>query len=158
MNITKVRALVGTLVLSVAGLAGITHDEGRVLKVYLDPVGIPTSCVGHTSTVTRADVGKVVTPAVCDDLLRRDTKVAVTAVQTSVKVPITQEQFDALVSFTFNVGAANLKSSTLLRRLNAGDCAGATAQFGRWNMARGKVLPGLVKRRAREAALFNQGC
>lgn len=154
----KVRALAVTLVLSCAGLAGITHDEGTVYKVYADPVGIPTVCVGHTKTVTRADIGKAVTAALCDELLRQDTKAAVTAVANSVKVTITQGQFDALVSFTFNVGAGNLRNSTLLRRLNAGDCAGAASEFSRWVRARGKILPGLVTRRAREGALFREGC
>ncbi len=71
-----------------------------------------------------------------------------------VKVPLTQGQFDALVSFAFNLGAAALAGSTLLRKLNAGDCAGAAAEFGKWVHADGTVLPGLVTRRARERALF----
>jgi len=73
-----------------------------------------------------------------------------------VKVPISQNQWDALMSFTYNLGAANLESSTLLKLLNAKDFQGAAAQFPRWNKAGGKVLNGLVKRRAAEQALFSE--
>jgi lysozyme len=70
------------------------------------------------------------------------------------KVPLKQHQFDALVSFAYNVGVGNLRSSTLLRKLNAGDYDGAALEFHRWNRSKGKVLPGLVRRRAAEALLF----
>jgi lysozyme len=152
------RKLAATMVVSAAGLAGIKYHEGEVRTVYLDPVGIPTVCVGHTATVTRADVGKRVSAQVCDNLLNRDTAEAQRAVGRLVKVPVTQGQYDALVSFTFNVGAGNLASSTLLRKLNAGDCHGAAAEFPRWNKAKGRVLPGLVSRRADERAVFEKGC
>jgi lysozyme len=152
------RRLAAVLVLSGAGTAAIMHDEGSVKRVYLDPVGIPTVCVGHTSTVSKADVGRTFTDAQCAELLKADTAVAQAAVARLVKVPITQGQYDALVSFTFNVGASNLKSSTLLRKLNAGDCRGAAAEFPRWNRAKGTVLPGLTTRRARERATFEPGC
>jgi lysozyme len=66
----------------------------------------------------------------------------------------TQHQFDAMVSFAYNVGPANLSSSTLLRKHKAGDFAGAAAEFARWNKAAGKVLPGLTRRRTAEAALY----
>lgn len=155
---TVVRWLAGALVLSAAGTTAIMHDEGKVNRVYLDPVGIPTVCVGHTSTVTRADVGKPYTDAQCAELLRSDTRVAQAAVGRLVKVPITQGQYDALVSFTFNVGESNLKNSTLLRKLNAGDCHGAASEFPRWNRARGQVLPGLTTRRANERARFEVDC
>ena len=71
-----------------------------------------------------------------------------------VTAPLSQNQWDALISFTYNLGAANLESSTLRRLLNAGDYAGAAEQFPRWNKAGGRVLPGLVRRRAAEQALF----
>jgi len=71
-----------------------------------------------------------------------------------VKVPLKQHQFDALVSFAYNVGGGNLRSSTLLRKLNAGDYDGAALEFHKWNRSNGKVLPGLVRRRAAEALLF----
>jgi lysozyme len=72
-----------------------------------------------------------------------------------VTVPLNQNQFDALVSFTENEGATSFEESTLLRLLNAGDYAGAAAQFDRWVYQKGRVLPGLVDRRQQEAALFN---
>jgi lysozyme len=76
-----------------------------------------------------------------------------------VTVPLTQNQFDALVDFAYNAGAANLRSSTLLRLLNSGDYAGASGQFIRWNKATSNgqliVLPGLTRRRTAEAQLFN---
>jgi lysozyme len=125
--------------------------------VYLDPVGIPTVCVGHTATVTSADVGKDLS-GLCSKLLASDTKAAQSAVRHDVTVRITQAQYDALVSFTFNVGAANLHSSTLLRKLNAGDCWGAAAEFPRWNRAKGRVLRGLTNRRAAEREMFETGC
>jgi lysozyme len=153
-----VRKLAATLVISVAGLAAITRDEGNVQKVYLDPVGIPTVCAGHTRTVTKADVGKTYTAQRCAELLKQDTAEAQRAVGKLVRVPITQQQYDALVSFTFNVGSGNLASSTLLRKLNAGDCHGAAAEFPRWNRAKGRVLPGLTTRRAHERASFEEDC
>ncbi|EDH9820259.1 TPA_asm: lysozyme, partial [Salmonella enterica subsp. enterica serovar Typhimurium] len=71
-----------------------------------------------------------------------------------VKVKLTQGQFDALVSFAYNLGARTLSSSTLLRKLNSGDYAGAADEFLRWNKAGGKVLNGLTRRREAERALF----
>lgn len=156
------RVLPALLGLSAAGSAGIIAHEGMVRRVYLDPVGIPTACAGHTATVTLADVGRPVSEAVCTRMLLEDSRSAQEAVKRLVRVPVTQEQFDALVSFTFNVGGAALGSSTLLRLLNSGQCHAAADQFSRWvyatrNGQRVK-LPGLVKRRADEAALFRSGC
>lgn len=153
-----VRKLAATLVLSAAGAAGIVGHEGMQSKVYLDPVGIPTVCAGHTATVTRADVGKTYSAQTCEKLLQADTSAAQSAVRSAVKVPVSQGQYDALVSFTFNVGGGNLRSSTLLRKLNAGDCHGAAAQFPRWNKAQGVVLPGLVTRREAERKMFEADC
>src|SRR6478752_5864112 len=154
----KVRVLAATLVISAAGLAGITHDEGEVRKVYLDPVGIPTVCVGHIDTVTAKDVGKAYSAETCQYLLRQDTLRAQQAVQKYVKVPITQQQFDALVSFTFNCGTAALRDSTLLKDINAGRCEAAGNQFLRWDKAKGKTLRGLTLRRQREAAAWVEDC
>jgi lysozyme len=88
------------------------------------------------------------------DLLREDIQSSEDAVNRLVTVPITQGQYDALVSFVFNLGRGNLASSTLLRLLNSGDYTGAAEQFPRWNQAAGKVLQGLVTRRAAEARMF----
>lgn len=155
---TRKKVAVAVLAVSAAGITSIKHDEGEVRRVYLDPVKIPTVCVGHTSTVTRKDVGRVFRPEQCTELLRKDLQAAERAVKRSVQVPITQEQYDALVSFTFNVGSTNFRKSTLLRKLNAGDCWGAGAEFPKWKYARGQELPGLVARRAKERATFETGC
>lgn len=154
----KARIAAAALVVSASGAWLVASHEGEVRRVYLDPVGIPTVCVGHTATVTRADLGKPFSAALCKDLLKQDLRVAEAAVKKHVKRPVTQGQYDALVSFTFNVGAGNLANSTLLRLHNSGYCLAAAQQFDRWVYARGKKLPGLVKRRADERKLYEAGC
>ena len=149
---------VGFLTLSLAGFIGIQSHEGMVHKVYLDPVGIPTACAGHTATVTKKDVGKVMSDAVCQRLLAKDVSVAESYVQKYVKAPLTQGQYDALVSFTFNVGGTNFSKSTLLKLHNAGNCFGAAAQFSRWVYSGSATLPGLVVRRKDERALYEADC
>ena len=151
-----VRKLALALVLSAGGLAAISTNEGRVNKAYLDPVGIVTVCNGHTGPEVR--LGQAKTDEQCDDLLRSDASFAEAGVKKYVKVPITQDQYDALVDFTFNVGVANLASSTLVHKLNAGDCHGAAAEFPRWNRAKGVVLPGLTARREQERTKFEADC
>lgn len=139
------------------GLHFIMAHEGVRLEAYPDPgTGTEpwTIGVGHTSGVREGDT---CTMDEAMAYLRQDVGVAEDAVNRLVNVALTQDQFDALVDFTFNEGAGALASSTLLRLLNAGDYAGADKQFARWNLANGRVLPGLVTRRADEAALFNGG-
>lgn len=150
-----VRRVAAGMVVSAAGLVGITQHEGKVNKAYLDPIGIVTICVGHTLT---AKLGQVKTDAQCQELLQKDTAFAEAGVKRYVKQPITQTQYDQLVSLTFNVGVGNLAKSTLVRKLNAGDCKGAAAEFSRWNRAGGQVLPGLTKRRADERTKFEKDC
>lgn len=134
--------------------AVVTHFEGLRSKTYLDPVGIPTICYGHTET---AVMGQVKTANECQQLLDADLTVAINAVDSLVKVPLTVERRAALVSFVYNVGAAKFASSTMLRKLNAGDVAGACAEFDRWVYAGGVKLNGLVARRAEERALCEVG-
>lgn len=142
-----------------SGVALIKAHEGLRLDAYPDPGygwAVPTIGHGHTSqagppVVTR---GMKITAAGADAILRADLVKFEQAVAKAVKVPLTQPQFDALVSFTFNLGPGNLGKSTLLRKLNAGDYAGAAAEFPKWNRAGGKVLAGLTRRRADEQALF----
>lgn len=154
-----VRRLAATFVLSAAGAVGIVSNEGVEHKVYLDAVGVPTVCAGHTGRdVTVKDVGKEYDDAACATLLQSDTRTAQAGVARLVKVPITQNQYDALVDFVFNVGEGNLSTSTLLRKLNAGDCRGAAAEFPRWDKAKGKTLRGLTKRRAWERSIFEPDC
>lgn len=150
-----VRRLACTMAVSAAGLVGITAQEGEVTKVYPDPIGIHTVCVGH---VTSMPVGTVVTHDYCQDLLKQDTRAAAADVGQLVHIPVTQEQFDALVSLDFNIGRGNLSKSTLLREANLGHCRAAGLEFPKWNKAGGKVWPGLTKRRAWEAGLWTSGC
>ena len=137
--------------ISKAGLDLIKQFEGLYLKAYSCPAGVPTIGYGHTAGVA---MGQSITQQQADDYLRRDVRQFERAVSRLVRVPLTQGQFDALVSFAFNLGEGALAQSTLLRLLNAGDYAGAAAQLDRWNKAGGRVLPGLVRRRAAERALF----
>lgn len=155
---TKLRVLAATLTLSLAGVGHLIQDEANVKTVYLDPVGIPTVCVGHTATVTRKDVGKTFSDVECQELLRSDTRHAQAVVRSQIKALITQGQYDALVSFCFNVGTSACKASTLFKKINAGQCQAAGLEFAKWNKAQGRVLRGLTLRRAREAARWTQDC
>lgn len=137
---------------SSTGRALIRNAEGDKLTAYYCPAGVLTIGVGHTGPDVKP--GMRITQAQSDALLSADLAKFEKAVARNVKVALTQNQFDALVSFTYNLGEGNLRSSTLLKRVNAGDMAGAAAEFGKWNKAGGMVLAGLTRRRAAEAALF----
>jgi len=141
---------------SAAGQALIARFEGLRLDAYRDAVGVWTIGYGHTAAAgaPRPAAGMRITAAEADAILARDLARFEAAVDRLVTVALGQTEFDALVSFAFNLGEGNLAASTLLRRLNAGDRAGAAAEFARWNKAGGKVLAGLTRRRAEEAALF----
>ena len=137
----------------------ITAHEGEVLKVYLDPVGLPTMGVGHLLTdeeKAKYPVGSVITRGVSQEFLERDLRRFENAINNLVKVPLNQNQFDALVSFAFNVGEANFKRSSVLRHLNAGLYAKAAEALLAWNKSKGKVLAGLTRRREEERELFLQ--
>ncbi|GLU31193.1 lysozyme [Trinickia caryophylli] len=135
-----------------AGLALIKQFEGLRLIAYQDVVGVWTIGYGHTgSDVTP---GLVITQSQADQMLCGDLAGFETGVSKLVTVALNENQFSALVSFSYNLGLGNLGSSTLLRLLNAGDYQGAAAQFPRWNRAGGKVYDGLTKRRLAEQALF----
>lgn len=126
--------------------------EGCKLVAYQDSVGVWTIGYGHTGS----DVfeGLAITQDYADKLLAKDIQKAVDHVNSVVDAEITQGQFDALVDFTFNLGAGRLDKSTLLKKLNVGDHQGAAEEFDKWVFAGGKVLAGLVKRRGLEKALF----
>ena len=148
-----------TMKTSAEGRKAIAGHEGVRLKAYPDPAtgGEPwTIGVGHTSAAGPPKVvkGMTITAQECDEILSRDLAVFEAAVLKAVTVPLNQNQFDALVSLCFNIGAGNFGKSTLLKRLNAGEYRSAAEQFSVWNKAAGKVMPGLVKRRADEKALF----
>ena len=138
------------------GVALIKAHEGLRLTAYTDPVGVWTIGYGHTTAAgpPKVERGVKITEAGADAILRQDLAKFEKYVTDAVKVPLNQNEFDALVSWTFNLGPSNLRSSTLLRKLNAGDRAGAADEFMKWTKAGGKTLPGLVKRREAERALF----
>ena len=140
----------------VMGMTGalVSWFEGRSLVAYLDPVGIPTICEGVTLGVK---LGDQATPAQCDQLLQRELRIALTAVDRQVRVPLPDTRRAALGSFVYNVGERQFSSSTLLRLLNGGDVRGACAQLSRWVYAGGKQLAGLINRRAAERELCEVG-
>jgi len=125
-------------------------------EAYPDPgTGGDPWTIGWGSTGADIKKGVVWTQAQCDDRFSQHLGEFGRNVAKAIgTAPTTQHQFDAMVSFAYNVGVGNLQSSTLLKKHKAGDYAGAAAEFAKWNKAAGKVLPGLVKRRAAEAALY----
>jgi lysozyme len=129
----------------------IKRHEGLRLRAYLCPANVWTIGYGHTST---AKEGMLISEGQAEELLKRDLRDFEIAVIKAVIVPLTQHQFDALVSLTYNIGAGAFTRSTLVKRLNEGDYAGAACEFDRWNKGGGRVLPGLVKRRDEERKLF----
>lgn len=144
-----------------AGIALIKQFEGFVGKWYPDPAHgwkVPTCCYGHTDAAGEpkfaATKGKTFTEADGDAILRRDLRKYEAAVSRCVNVAINDNQFSALVSFAYNLGEGNLKSSTLLKKVNNRDFDGAANEFKRWNRAGGNVLAGLTRRREAERALF----
>lgn len=135
-----------------AGLNLIKQFEGCRLEAYKDAVGVATIGYGETHGVY---MGMTITQERAEQLLAARYNIVEAQVKALLKVPVTQNQLGALVSFAYNLGCGNLASSTLLKELNAGDPANIVAQqFGRWDQAGGQVLPGLVARRAAEAKLF----
>lgn len=150
--------------ISAVGLAVVKAFEGCLkpvpdrpgfFKPYVCPAGKLTIGWGHTNDHGRKFAsGDVWSQKECDDELASDMAGFERAVEKHVTAPLTQEQFDALVSFTYNCGEGNLLKSTLLKKVNAKDYKGAAAEFGKWNRGGGQVLPGLTRRRKAEAQLF----
>jgi lysozyme len=139
---------------SVHDLSLIKEFEGLRLEAYLCPAKVWTIGYGHTKT---AKPGMKITEGGAEALLRHDLEWVESTINKHVKVPLTQNQYDALASFIYNVGAGAFRKSTLLRLLNQGDYDGAAGQFQRWNKAGGKVLKGLTRRRKAEAEKFRDG-
>lgn len=146
--------------LSDAGARLIADFEGFRSELYNDPAGHCTIGYGHLvhhgpiDGREAAEFKKGITRKRALELLREDAAAAADAVEDRVKVPLTQQQFDALVSFVFNVGSGAFAESTLLRLLNEGDYDAVPGQLGRWVKANGKTLDGLVRRRKAEGAHF----
>ena len=140
------------------GLNLIKQFEGLSLKPYLDAVNIPTIGFGNTfyenmTKVTMQDVE--ITEERADSLFNfLVTTKFVSVVNRLVIVDLTQNQFDALVSFVYNIGSGNFEKSTLLKKVNQSDFIGASLEFEKWNKANGKILNGLTKRRLSEKELF----
>ena len=133
------------------GVALIKRFEGCHLEAYLCPASVWTIGYGHTCDVTDADV---IDEEGAEAFLIEDLEEFEGYVNDLVEVDLTQNQFDALVAWTFNLGPGALKESTLLRKLNEGDFGDIPHQIRRWNRAGGQVLNGLVRRREAEALLF----
>lgn len=134
-----------------AGIALIKDHEGLRLHSYPDSVGVLTIGYGHTLGVF---AGQQITTMEADRLLRADLETVEKCLANCVKVEVTQNQYDALASFCFNLGCKSLCDSTLLSLLNDGDDTAAAAQFEHWCYAAHRKLPGLIARREAEKELF----
>ena len=130
----------------------LKYFEGCRLEAYQDSVGVWTIGYGHTKGVLE---GMTITQEGAEQLLQTELEEYEGYIEKYVTVPLTQNQFDALVVWVYNLGPTNFRNSTLLKELNAGNYNAAGQEITRWNKAGGKVLAGLVKRREAEAKLFN---
>ncbi|KAB7895997.1 glycoside hydrolase family protein [Rouxiella sp. S1S-2] len=137
--------------ISSQGIGLIKQFEGLRLSAYRCSAGVLTIGYGHTSNVQS---GQVITKAQAELFLTDDLVVVERAVGRLVSVSLTQNQYDAISSFVFNLGCRKFSRSTLLKKLSIADFDGAANQFGRWVRAKGKVSGGLVARRKIEAELF----
>ncbi|MBJ8436259.1 lysozyme [Acinetobacter lactucae] len=147
---------VDEMILSLKGINQICNFEGLRLKAYDDGTGIWSIGYGTTRYPNGSSVQKSDTCTLeqAKAYMQHDLKIFERAVNSAVKVPLKQTQFDALVSLTYNIGVGAFKKSTLLKKLNSGDYKGAANQFDVWVNAGGKRLAGLVRRRAVEKQLF----
>ena len=151
-------AIDSVMQVSTAGIALICSFEGLNLKAYDDGVGVWTIGFGTTIYPNGIKVrkGDTCTEAQAKAYMAHDLKKFESAVNSAVAVPINQNQFDALVSLTYNIGTGAFKESTLLKKLNESDYKNAAAQFNVWNKGGGKIMQGLVNRRAEERKLFEK--
>ena len=141
------------LAITQSTLAHLKHEEGVRNKAYKDTKGLWTIGVGHLIKHNETHlINKTLTDEEVDELLRSDLRWCSEAVEGAIRVPLSQEQFDALYSLCFNIGETNFKRSTVVRRLNEGDYHGAADAILMWNKP-----PELMKRRHRERDLFLVG-
>lgn len=137
------------------GIALIKTYEGFVGRLYQDSAGYSTIGYGHRITPEESSLfTHAIDQSQAEQLLIQDLQQYEQGVSQSVHVPLTQHQFDALVSFTYNVGISHLQQSTLLKKLNEGKYHEVPQEFKRWHYANGQSMAGLVKRREAEARLF----
>ena len=153
--------------MSPKGLELLKEWEGYRKHIYNDAAGLPTIGVGHLLTRDELRSGKILigdeyvrySAGLSDqqvlDLLHGDVQKFEDTVNNYVQVPLNQDQFDALVSFAFNVGGGAFRNSTLLKVLNSGNYDGVPDQFMRWSYSGGRQLPGLLSRRRHEISLWN---
>ena len=133
------------------GISLIQKFEGCELEAYQCSAGVWTIGYGHTKDVVE---GMTITKEQAEQMLVDELHEYENYINEYVTVALSQNQFDALVSWVYNLGPANLKSSTMLKVLNSGEYEDVPAQMKRWNKAGGKVLEGLIRRREAEACLF----
>ena len=137
------------------GLHLTEEFEGLRLTAYPDPgTGGNPWTIGYGHTGSDVHPGLTITKEQAEELLMKDIQKAVADVNSKVTTDLTQDEFDAIVDFVFNVGAGNFNNSTLLKKINANDMEGAANEFDKWNLAAGKVMAGLVRRRHAETMLF----
>ena len=139
------------LKISQEGIALIKKFEGCELTAYQCSAGVWTIGYGHTKGI---EEGMEITQQEAEDMLVEELHEYENYINDNVTAPLSQNQFDAMVSWVYNLGPANLKASTLLKVLNAGDYDGVPAQIKRWNKAGGVTLDGLIRRREAESLLF----
>ncbi len=140
-----------TMTISPEGKNFIKQWESLELTAYLDGGGVPTIGWGHTKNVA---LGQTITEAQAEQFLSDDLAPTELTLNTNITVPVNQNQFDGMCSLAFNIGNNAFASSTLLKKLNAGDTQGAADEFPRWCYDNGKVIQGLVNRRNAERTLF----
>ena len=138
--------------ISTEGISLIKKFEGCELESYKCAAGVWTIGFGSTHNI---EEGMNISKDRAEELLLEDIAEFEESVLESVDMPMSQHQFDALVSWTFNLGPSNLKASTMLKVLNSGNYEDVPEQIKRWNKAGGKVLDGLIRRREAEALLFS---
>jgi lysozyme len=149
--------------LSRKGAEFVARFEGCILHLYDDPAGHCTIGIGHLVHLGRCDgrepaeFKRGIARERAFELLQQDAAEVARAVVRHVRVPLKQHQFDALCSFGFNCGTGAIATSTLTRRLNAGEFAAVPHELNRWVKAGGQTLPGLVRRRKAEGRLFSRG-
>jgi len=137
-----------TAAVALSGGYLIAPNEGKVNATYIDPVGIVTGCYGHTGPELK--LGQKFTDDQCLDQLAKDLSSHDKQMMSLVRVPLTDYQHAAFLSFTYNVGVGNFKSSTMLRKLNSKDYEGACEELSKWVYAKKQKLNGLVTRRQQE--------
>ena len=137
-----------SLAIIMSGSMLVAPNEGKVNATYVDPVGILTSCLGHTGKELR--IGQKYTDEQCYNQLAKDLSKSQDAVHTYIVVPLNVYQEAALISFTYNAGAGNLSKSTMAKKFNSFDYKGGCDELVKWVYAKGRKLKGLENRRQEE--------